>query len=88
MISVATPCRSKRETCHTSKKKRGKNNKKRVKKKMENKKMKKYEDIIETFNNIDEAMVFLKGNFHYNDRIKVTMRELKGKEPYYIIERG
>ena len=50
--------------------------------------MKKYDDIIETFNNIDEAMAFLKGNFHYNDRIKVTMRELKGKEPYYIIERG
>ena len=50
--------------------------------------MKKYDDIIETFNNIDEAMVFLKGNFHYNGRIKVTTRELKGKEPYYIIERG
>lgn len=50
--------------------------------------MKKYDDIIETFNNIDEAMAFLKENFHYNDSIKVTMRELKGKEPYYIIERG
>lgn len=88
MISVLTPWRSKRETHHTSKKSVIKTVKKRVKKEKENKKMKKYEDIIETFNNIDEAMVFLKGNFHYNDRIKVTMRELKGKEPYYIIERG
>ncbi len=65
-----------------------KNNKKRVKKETENKNMKKYDDIIETFNNIDEAMAFLKENFRYNDSIKVTMRELKGEEPYYIIERG
>lgn len=50
--------------------------------------MKKYEDITETFNNIDEAMAFLKENFSHTASIKVTMRELKGKEPYYIIERG
>ena len=50
--------------------------------------MKKYEDITETFKNIDEAMAFLKGNFHHNDSIKITRRELKGKESYYIIERG
>ena len=50
--------------------------------------MKKYDDIIKTFNSIDEAMAFIKGNFHHNDSIKVTRRELKGKEPYYIIERG
>lgn len=87
MISVLTPWRSKRETHHTSKKSVIKTVKSVLKRKGEQK-MKKYEDIIETFNNIDEAMVFLKGNFHYNDRIKVTMRELKGKEPYYIIERG
>lgn len=28
--------------------------------------MKKYEDITETFNNIDEAMAFLKGHFYHN----------------------
>lgn len=50
--------------------------------------MKKYEDISETFKNIDEAMAFLKEGFSHNASIKVTMRELKGKEPYYIIERG
>lgn len=50
--------------------------------------MKKYEDITETFNNIDEAMAFLKESFSHNETIKVTCRELKGKEPYYIIERG
>lgn len=50
--------------------------------------MKKYEDITETFKNIDEAMAFLKILYRYDTTIKVTMRELKGKEPYYIIERG
>lgn len=50
--------------------------------------MKKYKDISETFKNIDEAMAFLKEGFSHNASIKVTMRELKGKEPYYIIERG
>lgn len=50
--------------------------------------MKKYKDITETFRNIDEAMAFLKILYRYDTTIKVTMRELKGKEPYYIIERG
>ncbi|MGK0719765.1 hypothetical protein [Streptococcus uberis] len=50
--------------------------------------MKRYEDITETFRNIDEAMAFLKEGFSHTASIKVTMRELKGKEPYYIIERG
>ena len=40
MLSVLTPWRSRRETYHTSKKKRDKNSKKRDKKQKENKKMK------------------------------------------------
>ncbi|MGI1693437.1 hypothetical protein [Streptococcus uberis] len=50
--------------------------------------MKKYEDITETFNNIDEAMASVKADYSYNQKIKVTRRELKGHEPYIIIERG